>query len=753
MARLEMRRDNRTQEFELGAVTTLGRKADCAIGVPSLRASREHCRVTQRADRFFLEDLGSANGTFVNGERVVNAELCDRDEIVVGGVAFRFLAQSSDPLVGKPFHADYFIREKIGGGGMGTVYLAEQKLLAGEVRPVAVKILNPPLATNPDFVEAFAREALISSKLSHPNLITLYEFRKKDGCFFSMEFVDGENLLDSILRQGALAVDAVLDYGRQAAAALDYLHRHGVVHKDFKPRNLLIKRNGLVKLADMGLAAFITPPSDGATAAADAAVSAASAAHPLPVMATPQYVAPEIIRRQPADPRADLYSFAATLYHALTARVPYDAKRVGDLLKLHLYAPVPDPRAYRPKMPAELAQFIMRGLAKNPADRPQTAAECGEFLQRMLTNSVEAEKKLDTAFRSISQTVKIGAVAPDPTSGTEVFAEDAEPLNPTLRPRRSKFRPMLLGGAAVALLAAAGYYLWQNPELWAETAAQIKAKITTALKPSPTTLAPPLPLGLTPAENVTAPVPVKKNEPAANPGGENKMPTADEAAMQTADGFYGGGRFNDALKIYTALSETHSPVSARAAARAADIWQTQKEIVDTAWRDLGDHLRREDFIAAQETATRLTVALANYPQAEIGADFLALADAAEKFSATAATVQKTLDETPVLVFVDGRMRKARLEIRDHQLFAVGKNNAEVVRLTQVNAEDVLGAWRAAAAETAAEIPVLALGGMALAASADYPFFAAYQTVAQTGDAATRRQAEMAGNLAAETINN
>ncbi|MDR0868115.1 MAG: protein kinase [Planctomycetota bacterium] len=738
MARLEMRRDNRTQEFELGAVTTLGRKADCAIGVPSLRASREHCRVTQRADRFFLEDLGSANGTFVNGERVVNVELCDRDEIVIGGVAFRFLAQSSDPLVGKPFHADYFIREKIGGGGMGTVYLAEQKLLAGEVRPVAVKILNPPLATNPDFVEAFAREALISSKLSHPNLITLYEFRKKDGCFFSMEFVDGENLLDSILRQGALAVDAVLDYGRQAAAALDYLHRHGVIHKDFKPRNLLIKRNGLVKLADMGLAAFITPPSDGA--GADAA-GAAGAAHPLPVMATPQYVAPEIIRRQPADPRSDLYSFAATLYHALTARVPYDAKRVGDLLKLHLYAPVPDPRVYRPKIPAELAQFIMRGLAKNPADRPQTAAEYGEFLQKMQTNSVAAEKKLDTAFRSISQTVKIGAATPDPASGTEVFAEDAEPpLHTTLRQRRSKFRPVLLGGALVALLAAAGYYLWQNQELLAETAAQIRAKITAAS-------APPLPLGLTPAENLAAPAPAKKNEPAANPVAENKMPAADAAAMQTADGFYGGGRFNDALKIYTALSETHSPSSARAAARAADIWQTQKEIVDTAWRDLGDHLRREDFIAAQETANRLTEALADYPQAGTGADFLALANAAEKFSATAATVQETLGAAPVLVFVDGRMRKARLEIRDGQLFAVGKNNAEIVRLAQVNAEDVLGAWRAAAA-TAAEIPVLALGGMVMAASADEPFFAAYQTVAQTGDAATRRQAEMAGSLAA-----
>lgn len=429
MARLIMQREGRTKEYQLGDDTVLGRKSSCTVRVPSPKCSRENSRIIKGSGGFFVEDLGSSNGTLVNGKKIGRQLLKSGDIIAIGGIDYTFQDKTDDPLVGKRL-GKYQIIDKVGVGGMGVVYRASQVTLG---REVALKVMSPRLATKESFIQSFEREAKIAARLQHPNIIGIHDFGHEDGWyFFSMEFVEGENLLDMALRQGGLSVEECLDYGRQLADALDHAHNQGILHKDIKPQNVMINNENRVKLADMGLASIADEENQENSPERGA------------FMATPQYVAPEIVRRQEPDPRSDIYSLAATLFHMLTSKPPYTGTDVKDLLKKHLSAPIPDPRSLRPDVPEELALFVMKGLAKEPADRQQTAREFAEGLARMLQRGCKtatAEKK----------TIKPPAVSTLVKAATTRASSTVTSGAAERGPDKKKLY-FIVGGAAAALL-------------------------------------------------------------------------------------------------------------------------------------------------------------------------------------------------------------------------------------------------------------------------------------------------------------
>lgn len=436
MARLVMLRDNRTKEYELGSETVLGRKSTCTIRVPSPKCSREHCRIIRGSNGFFIDDMGSSNGTIVNNNKIGRHLLKNGDEITVGGVLFKFQDKTDDPLVGKRL-GKYQIIDKVGVGGMGVVYRASQVTLG---REVALKVMSRRLASKQNFIQSFEREAKIAARLQHPNIIGIHDFgHEADWYYFSMEFVDGENLLDMALRQGGLSVDECLDYGAQIAEALDHAHNQGILHKDIKPQNVMIDRENRVKLADMGLASM----------AGDEPGGGENAEESNSFMATPQYVAPEIIRRLDPDARSDVYSLAATLFHMLTGKPPYQAENVKELLKKHLSAPIPDPRELRSDVPEDMALFIMRGLAKEPAERVQTAREFADFLNN-LRKGKSAGSTVPPAKKAIKQTIAQSTPVPGTTTQARAFSIGES--TPEQKPEILRYALIAAGGLTMLIL-------------------------------------------------------------------------------------------------------------------------------------------------------------------------------------------------------------------------------------------------------------------------------------------------------------
>lgn len=365
MPHLIMDRDGHTRQYEVKGELTIGRSSENTIQIPTGKASRRHCRIFESSGRFFLEDLGSSNGTRRNGAPVtVKTALQNKDTIEIGGLVLTYLDADDDPLVGTRL-GKYHILEPLGKGGMGSVYRARQIPIN---RDVALKVLNPALVSRKGFVESFQREARLAASLQHPNIIGIHDFGvENDWHYFSMEFVDGENLLDRMARQGPLTADEIVAFGTQVCEALDHAHEKRILHQDIKPHNIMVNRESAIKVADLGLANVMHYSAE----ADEERVS----------MGTPQYVAPEIIRRRAPDARTDLYSLSATLYHLVTGTIPFDATSLKDMLQKHLKDPVPDPRAVIPDIPAPLAELLMRGLSKDPARRPESAAVYGGLLR------------------------------------------------------------------------------------------------------------------------------------------------------------------------------------------------------------------------------------------------------------------------------------------------------------------------------------------------------------------------------------
>ena len=253
---------------------------------------------------------------------------------------------------------DFIIREHLGEGGMGTVYLAHQISLD---RAAALKILHDRYATDEVYIKDFVREARAEAAINHPNIVQAYAVGEDAGLFFfAMEYVQGSTLKHVLLRGGRLVADRALNIALQIAGALDFAWRsQGLMHRDIKPDNIILTDDGAVKLADLGLARKLTDTASDGTQE---------------LYGTPQYIAPEHLLGSPGDNRSDIYSLGATLYHALSGRFPFEGPSAADIAQKHLTEPLTALHVICPDVPAAFAQVVEVMLAKRAEHRYPDAA-------------------------------------------------------------------------------------------------------------------------------------------------------------------------------------------------------------------------------------------------------------------------------------------------------------------------------------------------------------------------------------------
>ena len=261
----------------------------------------------------------------------------------------------------------YAIERSLARGGMADVFLARDQQLD---RQVAVKVLFPEFARDPSFVERFRREAQNAALLNHANIVSVYDYGQERGTYFIvMEYVEGESLRDMLRGQGRLPAMQAARIGSEIAAALDFAHRHGVVHRDIKPGNVLLTPQGQVKVADFGIAANPTDAASGLTATGA-------------VIGTATYFSPEQAQGFQVDGRTDVYALGVVLYEVITGRPPFTAESPVAVAMKHVREePVPPSRLVG-DVPPDLERIILTALAKDLRVRYQSAADLRADLMR-----------------------------------------------------------------------------------------------------------------------------------------------------------------------------------------------------------------------------------------------------------------------------------------------------------------------------------------------------------------------------------
>jgi serine/threonine protein kinase len=339
----------------------VGRLQSCGIVITDPLASRRHFEISSANNAYFIEDLESHNGTFVNGKRVEGkVPLKFGAAIRAGETLFNFLsdlAEDKGALAGKKL-GGYQLVERLGIGGMGEVYKAVQLSLG---RQVALKILAPELTTDRTFVERFMREARAAGKLNHPNIVQVHDSGEAHGIYFiSMEYVDGGSVQDLITGGRKLSQNRSTEIVLQAARALEYAQKVGIVHCDIKPDNLMLTSAGDVRLSDLGIAKQTN--ERGSADQADG------------VFGSPHYMAPEQARGLQLDHRSDLYSLGITYYRLVLGRVPFNGKDAKEIMEHQVFDEPEDPRQIDPTLVAMTYTILNRLMRKRPGERYQTAA-------------------------------------------------------------------------------------------------------------------------------------------------------------------------------------------------------------------------------------------------------------------------------------------------------------------------------------------------------------------------------------------
>ncbi len=380
---------------------TIGRHAEATIVVGDQRASRRHARLDLNDGQVWLRDLGSANGTYLNGVQLRQpTALNPGDLITIGDTSLRFLAADDaatalnqpapSPVAlpegetrlahgsgtaptrpaspggvqvvapGMTLNDRYALEEQVGQGGFARVYLATDLLLK---RRIAVKVLSSDLAEAEGraFLDRFALEAQSIAALDHPNILAIHDFGEAFGTvFLVMPYIEGGTLHDRLRARGQLPLTEVRDYLRQAAAALDFAHRRHLVHRDIKPQNMLLRADdNRLLLSDFGLAKV---------------VSSTSAQSRTGVMGTIAYMAPEQFQGL-VGPATDIYALGCVLFQMLTGQLPFTGP-TEQVMYAHLAGPIPM-LAERggAHVPAAVQPILARALAKQPEGRYRTAGD------------------------------------------------------------------------------------------------------------------------------------------------------------------------------------------------------------------------------------------------------------------------------------------------------------------------------------------------------------------------------------------
>ena len=266
----------------------------------------------------------------------------------------------------------YVVEEIVGTGGMAVVYRAWDRMCK---RIVAIKVLRPEYQQDVEFLRRFSREAEAASKVSHENIVGMYDVGMDgDTRYIVMEYVDGTTLKDMIRQMGHLGPDAVVRMGIRILAAVDHAHKNGIVHRDIKPQNILVDSQGIVKVADFGIARL---KAQQTTRIADVNSSALGSVH---------YISPEQASGEVADEKSDLYSVGIVLYEMLLGHVPFDGDTAVSVALKHVSEQPHSMREEDKEISRALDEVVLRALSKKPADRYQTAAEMAADLRKALDN-------------------------------------------------------------------------------------------------------------------------------------------------------------------------------------------------------------------------------------------------------------------------------------------------------------------------------------------------------------------------------
>jgi serine/threonine-protein kinase len=337
-------------------------------------------------------------------------------------------------VLGLEIAGRYRLDERLGAGGMSTVYRAHDNVLE---RLVAVKLLAEHLSEDDGFVARFRREALSAAKLIHPNVVQVYDSGYDDDAhryFIVMEYVQGPTVAQLVRERDRLPVGEVVDIATQACAGLEYAHRHGVIHRDVKPGNLILNPDGVVKLVDFGIA----------KAAEDSRITQIGS-----VVGTAAYLSPERAHGDEATASADVYSLGVVMYQALAGRLPYESGSLAELATRQ-QAGEPEPlHALNPDVPPQLSRAVGRALGPRPEHRYASAAEFGEAIREgarghdsAVTMMLETEATRvaeDTARTSVLQRP---APAPAPAPAAPRARRTTAPATPAPRqeprPRRRR---------------------------------------------------------------------------------------------------------------------------------------------------------------------------------------------------------------------------------------------------------------------------------------------------------------------------